>query len=263
MGALVHVTLHARTLQKHAAAPGAEVTSAVIDRRRLLALLDHLQQVVLGCSWNPAGTEWADYERSHGYGAQSLAAKRQKVADWLARCRARVTWDLGANTGDYSRLAVAAGTRVVALDADAGAVELAYRRVVTDRETRLLPLVMDLAAPSPAAGWDLRERLSMVQRGPADMVLALALVHHLAIGRNLPLGMIAEFIARLGRHAIVEFVPKDDPMARRLLAARADVFDDYHSDGFESGFGRWFRVVERYPIPGTGRTLYLLDRQAA
>jgi hypothetical protein len=105
--------------------------------------------------------------------------------------------------------------------------------------------------------------LSLVERGPADMVLALAVVHHLAIGRNLPLGMIAEFLARLGRQAIVEFVPREDPMARRLLAARADVFDDYHAEGFESDFGRWFRLCERYPIPGTGRALYLLDRPAA
>ncbi|HEU5169000.1 MAG TPA: hypothetical protein VFU46_00605 [Gemmatimonadales bacterium] len=262
-GALMHVVLHARSLRKQGAAHGARARTAVINRRRLLALLDHLEQVVRGCNWNPASTEWAEYGQSHGYGAESLAAKRQKVADWLVRCAPGVVWDLGANTGDYSRLAAAAGARVVAFDADPGAVELNYRRVVAAGETRLLPLVMDLAAPSPSLGWNLCERLSLVERGPADAVLALALVHHLAIARNLPLGMIAEFFSRLGHHLVVEFVPKDDPMARRLLAARADVFDEYRPDAFERVFARSFRVCERYPISGTSRTLYLMERQPA
>jgi hypothetical protein len=260
-GALAHVTLHARSLRTSDAAPAPG--RSVMDQRRLLGLLDHLEQMIRGCTWDPTGTAWSDYERSHGYSEESLSAKRLTVAEWLGRGQSQVTWDLGANTGDYSRLATAAGAWVVALDADDGAVELNYRRSVRDRETRLLPLVMDLAAPSPSVGWNLRERLSLIERGPADMVLALALVHHLAIGRNLPFTMIAEFLARIGRKAIVEFVPKDDPMVGRLLAARVDVFEDYHVEAFEAGVRRWFQICERHPIPGSGRVLYLLDRLVA
>jgi hypothetical protein len=118
---------------------------------------------------------------------------------------------------------------------------------------------MDLSNPSPALGWALEERRSLVQRGPADLVLALALVHHLAIGNNVPLDRVASFLAQLGRRAIVEFVPKDDPMTRHLLAARRDVFPGYTLDGFRQAFGRHFTILEEAPVEDSLRTLFLLE----
>jgi hypothetical protein len=112
--------------------------------------------------------------------------------------------------------------------------------------------------PSPALGWDHRERSALLDRGPAGTVLALALVHHLAIGNNVPLERLAEFFARAGRHLIVEFVPKSDSRVRRLLASRPDVFPDYHREGFERAFAGCFEITDRQDITDSERTLYLM-----
>ena len=134
---------------------------------------------------------------------------------------------MGANTGRYSRIAADAGYRVVALDIDPAAVERGYRAIRADGRTDIMPMLGDVTDPSPGLGWDNTERSRLLDRVDADVVLALALVHHLAIGANVPLPMIASLFAQLAPHAIVEFVPKEDAMVQRLLATRRDVFPDY------------------------------------
>ena len=136
-------------------------------------------------------------------------------------------WDFGANTGYFSRLASQRGVPTVSFDIDPAAVEKNYRQVRQDNEKHLLPLVLDLANPSPDLGWANRERASLAARGPVDALLALALVHHLAISNNLPLERIAEYFSRVCHWLIIEFVPKSDSQVRRLLASRADIFPNY------------------------------------
>jgi hypothetical protein len=117
---------------------------------------------------------------------------------------------------------------------------------------------MDLTNPSPALGWAHRERASLAERGPADLVMALALVHHLAISNNVPLPAVAEFFRRLGKALVIEFVPKQDPQVQRLLTNREDVFDHYHQAGFEAAFDRHFVRRASQPIGTDGRVLYLM-----
>ena len=112
--------------------------------------------------------------------------------------------------------------------------------------------------PSPRLGWANAERDSFTDRGPADVVLALALIHHLAIGSNVPLDQIAEWFGKLGRHLIIEFVEKEDSQVVRMLATRRDVFENYSRDGFERAFGNVFEIQSAHPIPKTKRTLYLM-----
>jgi ribosomal protein L11 methylase PrmA len=173
----------------------------------------------------------------------------------------RAAWDLGANTGVYSAIAADAGYRVVAWDQDAASVEAHWLRLRGGTGTAILPLVCDLANPSPALGWALEERRSFLERGEPDVLLALALVHHLAIGNNVPLAGIARVFARIAPRAIVEFVPKEDPMTRRLLAARRDIFDTYTIDGFRAAFGEVFEILRQTPISDSPRTLFLLQRR--
>jgi hypothetical protein len=146
----------------------------------------------------------------------------------------------------------------VSFDLDPSCVELNYREVVRRGEARVLPLVLDLVNPSPATGWQNRERASLLGRGPVDAVLALALVHHLAIANNLPLSSIAEFLHRIGRSVIIEFVPKGDPQVARLLSSRKDVFPDYHQHEFERCFRHYFDIEASEPISEGGRVLYLM-----
>jgi ribosomal protein L11 methylase PrmA len=178
------------------------------------------------------------------------------VTAMLQQRRLQTVWDLGANTGEYSRAARATGARVISFDIDPAAVERNYRRVRAEQEEGILPLRMDLTNPSPALGWAHRERMSLEERGPADAVLALALVHHLAIGNNLPLDRIAGFLARLGRTLVIEFVPKSDSQVQRMLRTREDVFPSYTREGFEAGFRSAFRIDEAQPVVGSERLLY-------
>jgi hypothetical protein len=137
-----------------------------------------------------------------------------------------------------------------------------YRSAVASKLTTILPLVVDLANPSPALGWAHRERDSLLSRGPADLVMALALVHHLALGNNVPLRLIVELLAQLGRFAIVEFVGRDDPQVQRLLASRRYSFPEYHEATLTAALEAWLTTLERVPIVGSSRVLFLLERRA-
>ncbi len=214
-----------------------------------------------GLRWEPAGTEWADYADNTSYTDEATAAKARLVAAMLTDAGGDVVWDLGANTGRYSAVAVDVGRRVVAWDIDPAAVEQHHRALKQRGETRITPALMDLADPSPALGWDLSERTSLADRSNADVLLGLALVHHLAIGRNVPLPMIATFFARLAPDLVLEWVPREDVMVQKLLSGRKDIFGGYHEDGFRAAFeaGGW-EVRDRQPIPDSPRVLYRFHR---
>jgi hypothetical protein len=140
-------------------------------------------------------------------------------------------------------------------------VELNYREMRARNETGLLPLQMDLMNPSPGHGWAHEERLSLEARGPADLVMALALVHHLAIANNVPLPTLADWLARLGRSLVIEFVPKSDPQVERLLTNRTDIFPHYTPEGFERAFEPAWRIEAKQRIDDSQRTLYLMRRR--
>jgi hypothetical protein len=125
----------------------------------------------------------------------------------------------------------------------------------------MLPLIQDCVNPSPALGWMGNERESLFERGPADVTFVLALIHHLAIGRNLPLPQIADFLAATSRQVIIEFVPKGDSKVDILLASRKDIFPDYDSEHFEAAMARHFDLVRKEAIPHTKRSLFLYQKK--
>lgn len=262
LGLLTHLYLHAASQRRFA---GAEVRAAQGSRRvtrtGFLGLLDNLRRTVAGLRWEPGRTDWAEYGTMHNYSPAALQAKRRLVGEYLDRASPLSLWDLGANTGDFSRLASARGIPTVAFDVDPSAVEADYRNVRAQGETNLLPLLIDLTNPSPAQGWHHAERLALLERGPPGAVMALALVHHLAIGNNVPLPQMASFFAQLGRWLIIEFVPKSDSQVKRMMAARQDIFPDYDFQGFERAFRREFELRQVEPIDESERRLYLWERR--
>ena len=264
LGLSAHVHLHARA-QRRAANDPAPAEGSAKPARRISetgqrALLDSLRRTVSGLRWEPA-SHWAGYASATSYSDEGTASKGEVVSEMLAAVGGSTAWDVGANTGAYSALASGAGYRVVAWDQDAASVEAHWRRVRGDGNPAILPLICDLANPSPAIGWGLEERASFLGRGAPDVILALALVHHLAIGNNVPLPGVARLFARMAPRAIVEFVPKEDPMTRRLLAARRDIFESYSIEGFREAFGGPFRIVRETPVADSPRTLFLLERR--
>jgi hypothetical protein len=262
LGLGTHIHAHARAQHRYADAPAAAKASKVRMRPlQQAALLDSLRRTIEGLRWEPVGTEWADYAEHTSYDDEAAHAKDDIVRRFLAAAGGDVVWDLGANTGRFSQIAATAGRRVVAWDIDPAATESAYRWVRSTRETAILPLLGDVARPSPGLGWALAERRSMLERADADTTLALALIHHLAIGRNVPLPSLADLFARLAPNLIIEFVPREDPMVVRLLASREDVFVEYTEASFRTAFGRHFTIAEEAPIPGMTRTVFRMERR--
>ena len=190
-----------------------------------------------------------------------MERKESLVAEFVDAIDPRTVWDLGANTGRFSRIAAARSGVVVAFDVDPAAVERHFIDETAAASGMVLPLLLDLANPSPGIGWAGEERSSLEERGPADAVLALALLHHLAISNNLPFEGIARYLARLCRALVIEFVPKRDSQVERLLVTRKDIFERYTKEHFESAFRELFTIERSEAIAGSGRVLYLMRRR--
>jgi ribosomal protein L11 methylase PrmA len=265
-GIAMHLHLHARAQARYAASDESSKKSSgqprKLSKTGLVGIVSGLRSLIAGLDWKPAGTEWADYYQATNYSDDAFAAKRRTIERFLDAIAPQRVWDLGGNTGVFSRIASERGIDTVCFDIDPAAVEINYRQVRQSGEKTLLPLIMDLTNPSPALGWAGAERASMAGRAPVDCAMALALIHHLAISNNLPLGHVAEYFAALCDNLIIEFVPKSDSQVRRLLSSRRDIFEDYHETGFEAAFSQYFEFEASEPVAGSERTLYRLRRRA-
>lgn len=258
-GLLMHLHLHSRAQARHAdSTQSRDSLKGRMSRRQLDALLESLASAVRRLTWNPADTPWASYGDQSSYSDAGQADKERLVAEYLMQVDVDSVWDLGGNVGIFSRIAAANRVPVVSIDSDPGAVDLNYRQVAEGNERNLFPIVADLTSPSPALGWDNREVRSLTERGPAGLVMGLALVHHLAISNNTRFERLAQFFASLGRNLLIEFVPPDDPMVRRLLAMRNHTFPWYTQEGFEAAFIQRFRIERSDGIADSERRLYLM-----
>ncbi len=205
-------------------------------------------------------TVWQDYDQEHSYDNDEFRAKMQFVTEFVEKSRPGMLWDIGCNTGEFSAAALEAGAEfVVGFDADHGALEKAFARA-DDNKLNLLPLYMDLANPSPDQGWEQRERAGLQERANADAIIALAVLHHMAISHNIPLARAVAWLVGLAPSGIVEFVPKSDPMVQTLLALREDVFTDYSEETFTAALQSEARIIKSETISATGRRLFWYDR---
>ena len=208
-----------------------------------------------------AQSSWAAYyQEEHSYSDAGLTHKQEIVREYLKFVKPEIVWDLGANTGMFSRIAASLGAYTVAFDYDPLVVELNYREMKKKNESNLLPLLQDLTNPSPAIGWRNRERSSLIERANADLTMSLALVHHLLIANNVPLDQLVDFFYQLSRWQIIEFIPKSDHQVQRLLTSREDIFLDYSSEAFEAEFNKRFKIHRKQAIQDSARCLYLMER---
>jgi hypothetical protein len=258
-GLLTNIHLHAGAQKRYA---GEEVKSragATFSRQAMTGLIDNLGATVRKLDWKPGGTEWGNYYDITNYSDKAFEHKKQLVEEWVKQLKPALAWDLGANNGVFSRIASSHGSFVVSFDIDPAAVEQNYRQAKDEKAENLVPLLLDLTNPSPSLGWANRERDSFGLRGPADMVLALAVVHHLAISNNVPLPKLADFFAETGEWLVIEFVPKSDSQVQKLLASREDIFPDYTRDGFEESFKKRFKLHSAVDVRESQRVLYLMQ----
>jgi hypothetical protein len=258
----MHIHMHAKSQKRYADRVLEKRKLGKVSKFALSALVDSLESAVKRLAWKPSVTEWAEYYQDTNYSQDGLSRKRELVAEYIGLSCAKSVWDLGANDGTFSRVASSMGINTVSFDIDPMCVENNYRAVKDGGEKHLLPLYQDLTNPSPGIGWASNERSSLVARGPCDLAMSLALIHHLAISNNVPLSLIANYFASLCRYLIIEFVPKEDSQVQRLLATRRDIFDRYNTDSFENEFKRYFEILKKSEIKDSSRLLYLMKTLA-
>jgi ribosomal protein L11 methylase PrmA len=236
--------------------------TAQLPRAAMRRMLERLRKWIAGLEPADRGrTVWSEYAGHTSYGTDEIERKRALIAEFAATVRPQLIWDIGCNTGDYAKTALESGAAyAVGFDFDQGALDAAFARAESER-LNFLPLFLDLANPTPSQGWAEREHRGLTDRASADAVLALALVHHLAIGRNIPLDEVVDWLVGLAPNGIIEFVPKSDPMVQRLLRLREDIFDEYAEDAFSQRLRARAEIVRTVDASATGRRLFWFEQR--
>jgi hypothetical protein len=235
-----------------------DLTQSGFSKELTKATVSKLLKLVRKLRSKRGDSGWKAYRETCSYSDEDRAAKERFLRAALEGRTVGLAWDLGANDGAYSRIVAEGGGYVVAVDSDDVTVDVLYRALREEGVTNILPLVMNLVDPSPARGWRGRERRAFTDRGQPDLVLALALVHHLAIAANVPLPEVVSWLASFGATLVVEFVEPHDPMAERLLGNKpAGMFPDYRIERFEELLAEHFTIEGREALPSGSRTLFL------
>ena len=265
-GVATHVKLQA-TLQTRSRGRDTvnrkDLHAAGYDKRLIERNVANLIRLVARLEWSQTATEWSHYSALGHYSERDADAKAAFVRQALAAKPRGLVWDMGANTGAYSKIAAEHAQYVVAMDADPLAVDLHYRQLAANGVRNVLPLLVDVTDPSPNLGWRTRERRSLTDRAQPDAMVALALIHHVVIGRNVPMPEFMAWLAECSPEIIIEFVGKRDPMVQLLLENKLDNFHDYSDEAFRSAAAAHFEIVREQTLQDAPRTLFHLARRAA
>jgi len=259
-GFYLNVFLHAKLEARHGdrgKEVKAEVKKAGFKKELIVANVTRMRKVVERLEWAPPEGVWVAYGERNSYTDEDAKRKDEFVREVCTSQRWGLTWDIGANNGRYSRIAAEGSDHVLAVDADQGPVELLYRTLREEGDEQILSLAMNLADPSPGLGWRGLERKSLPDRGAPDLVLALALIHHVAIAANVPVREFVTWLAGLNAAIVIELPTREDPMVKKLLGPKRDgLHPDYERENFECELGEAFDVERRERLKSGTRLLY-------
>jgi hypothetical protein len=258
-GLFTNVFLHARLEARYADRPDQvkQEVKRVFKKELFVANVRKMRKLVERLSWNPPQGVWTAYGERNSYTDDDARRKDEFVRQVATLQPWNLAWDIGANNGRYSRIAAEGAKTVVAVDADQGPVELLYRDLREEGNQQILTLTMNLADPSPGLGWRGLERRALPDRGKPDLVLALALVHHVAISANVPVKEFVDWLASLGSALVIEFPTREDPMVKKLLAPKREgLHPDYELGYFERTLGEAFEVERSERLESGTRVLY-------
>jgi len=258
-GVLSHVLLHERLERRYGNRGGAlrrELEDAGFGVELVKANVSRLQKLVSRLESPHSKSAWSGYRSCNTYSDREAEHKAETVRMVARALNPALVWDLGCNDGAHSRIAAEYAGYTVAIDSDASTIDDLYRSLTAENEHSILPLMVDVADPSPALGWRGLERKTLTERGRPELVLCLAFVHHLAITRNIPMRSLLEWLRSLDCSVLIEFPTQEDPMVRNLLdAKRAGMHDDYNRDSFEQILSELFTIERTVPL-STSRTIY-------
>ncbi|WP_340119784.1 class I SAM-dependent methyltransferase [Pelagibius sp. 7325] len=260
--AQMHVFMHARLMRRIKSHDGG---LAAKQGQLPLASLKGILRGMLSYvrSLRPRGLEttyWKDYEFNNSYLPEDAERKRTAVRAFVENAKPALLVDLGCNSGDFSELSIAAGAKsTVGVDFDQGALEAAVSRA-DEQRLPILPIYQDLTNPSSSQGWAASERGAFVERVQPDAVIALAVFHHLAIGKNIPFSAAIKWMVDLAPKGLLEFVPKSDPMVQGMLAHRGDMFLHYTEEKFRQELARVATITSEAQSSSSGRRIFTYER---
>jgi hypothetical protein len=256
----MHIHLHA----KYAARPAsAKEKTAQVSLAKTRQLLSSLEMLIRSLSLSDEGTTWGDYYTEAATRNDYLTQKEKIIQDWTSNLQGITqAVDFGANNGSFSLPLAAQGIFTIAADGDPVAVNKLYKKISSGTIRNMIPVIVDFMNPPPAMGLGNEERTSFLQRiGSNNLGLCLAFIHHLCIGKNIPMIRVAELLAASCQQLIIEFVPKEDEKVLALLTHKEDIYPAYIPENFEAAFSHYFNIRETKKIPGAARTLYLMMRK--
>ena len=256
----LHVHLHERLAAKGV---GKELAQkANFSEKKLLRLFESLKSLIESLDWKDRTTTWSNYYQEANQRKDYVEGKKNIVVGWLNSLpESKTAIDLGANEGEFSFLLSVKNTQAIAVDFDHSALNKLYKKIKQEEVKNILPLLIDLSNPSPSIGLNNNERSSFFQRASVELALALALVHHLAIGKNVPFEKIAELFEKVTTNLIVEFIPKQDDKVQLMLKQKKDIHPGYNEENFLKAFERSFSVLYKKTVPGSDRVLFLMKRK--
>jgi 2-polyprenyl-3-methyl-5-hydroxy-6-metoxy-1,4-benzoquinol methylase len=230
------------------------------SEKKLLDLITHLENIIRKLD-NSSKTTWSNYYDEGIDEPAYLDEKKKIISQLLSQVHGKKIIDLGANDGEFSFLSAEKGFTVIATDNDEQCISNFYKKIRKKGITNILPLCIDIANPSAATGFANKERTSINDRLKGDAVMALALIHHLAIGKNIPLQMLAAWLSELAPQLIIEFISKDDKKTQLLLQNKKDIFSIYTKENFENIFQQYFSIVSLNKVGNTSRFIYLMKKK--
>ncbi len=255
--AYTHIHLHSKFERKYSAEEKINTRNLNVSKAKSLAIIEHLEQGIKNLKIKKPATNWTDYYETFSYSNEGYAIKKTFAEKCFLKIKGKLCVDLGANTGEFSQLASAHFDYVVACDSDVEVVNI----IQAKKTANILPLHIHLENPTPAFGWNNKERKAFMERiKGADLTMALALIHHLCIGNNVPLTKLAEFFAGISHFLLIEFVPKTDVQVKKILVTKKDIFTDYNIENFKICFGSYFQIIDQQMIPGSDREIFLMKR---
>jgi ribosomal protein L11 methylase PrmA len=231
------------------------------NKQKLLHIIDNLNAFIESLNTGNESSVWNNYYEETVLSNEYVEEKMNLLKLWMQELPVKSVLDLGTNTGYYALMTAATGKFTIAIDADTACIDQLYKTARQNKLSNLIPLTIDIANPSPAIGWGNQERAAFLTRTRTDCCLALALIHHLAIGRNVGFDQMAELFSNIAPWLIIEFIPKSDPKISLLLQNREDIFNDYNEMSFTNAFAAKFTVVRRQPLTHTGRIMFLMQRK--
>ena len=258
-GVLPHVWLQGKLTNRYGASSQnvrSELKTAGFNKELILANVRKMRKLVLKLNWRGDGSEWGSYEEFHNYSESDHLLKETFVGECVAASGAKRVWDIGCNTGQFSKISSANAASVVAMDLDHFAVERLYREIRAEGIKGILTLVQNVADPSPNWGWRNSERTELRVRARPDLVLCLALIHHVVISANIPLEEFISWLAETSDQLIIEYVSRSDDKVEALLRNKEDKYTDYSRQNLENNLQRHFRIERRLSLESGNRFLY-------